>query len=190
MATPQSRAHELVLQFTHLRNAWSDFFPHTAEGAWKSLAQVHVTSSNSRQLDLWSQLQGLKKGNLSAHDYVSKMKNIVDKLVAIGQPVPKKQQILYLFQGLGPDYNPFVTSFNARVETPTIDEVHCLLLNYDFRLEKQNSVEQINFPQGNLSSYPSNKRSQKQFSPQFPSQYNFPKSHPTQVQFYQPNKPP
>ena len=70
--------------------------------------------------------------------------------------------MIYLFQGLGVEYNPFATSFNARSDQPTIEEVHSLLLSFNLILQRQNVVEllNVNMPQANLAAF-ANKKSFK-----------------------------
>ncbi|WKA09033.1 hypothetical protein VitviT2T_026711 [Vitis vinifera] len=85
-------------------------------------------------LELRTEIQSIKKDGLIPDEYVVKVKNVVDKLGSIGKPVLDKDQLIYLFQGLGAEYNPFVTSFNDISNQPTIEEVHSLLLSFDLIL--------------------------------------------------------
>ena len=87
-----------------------------------------------------TKLQTLKKDGLSIGEYIQKLKSICNSLAAIGEPVSKKDHLIYLFSGLDREYNPFVTSIQNRSDQPTIEQIHSLLLSYDFRLEQQNFV--------------------------------------------------
>ena len=92
-------------------------------------------------MELCTEIQSIKKDGLI---YVLKLKNIANKLASIGEPVSDRDQLIYLFQGLGAEYNPFETSFNARFDQPIIEEVHSLLLSFNLILQRQNIVEQLN----------------------------------------------
>ena len=82
-------------------------------------------------MELCTEIQSIKKDGLI---YVLKLKNIANKFSSIGEPVLDKDQLIYLSQGLGAEYNPFVTSFNDISNQPTIEEVHSLLLSFDLIL--------------------------------------------------------
>ncbi|RVW85508.1 hypothetical protein CK203_044033 [Vitis vinifera] len=58
-------------------------------------------------LELRTEIQSIKKDGLIPDEYVVKVENVVDKLGSIGEPVLDKDQLIYLFQGLGAEYNPF-----------------------------------------------------------------------------------
>ena len=98
---------------------------------WNTLERTYVVASHSRVLELCTEIQSIKKDGLI---YVLKLKNIANKLASIGEPVSDRDQLIYLFQGLGAEYNPFETSFNARFDQPIIEVVHSLLLSFNLRL--------------------------------------------------------
>ena len=108
----------------------------TAMEIRNALNQIYSTSSMARV----TKLQTLKKDGISIGEYIQKLKSICNSLAAIGEPVSKKDHLIYLFSGLDREYNPFVTSIQNRSDQPTIEQIHSLLLSYDFRLEQQNFV--------------------------------------------------
>lgn len=64
----------------------------------------------------------------------------MDKLVAIGEPVTERDQILQLLGGLGVDYSSMVASLIAcEVDIP-LHLVHSIVLTHEQRLCFQNSV--------------------------------------------------
>ena len=111
---------------------------------WNTLERTYVATSHSCVLELHTKIQSIKKDGLTTNEYVFKLKNIADKLAFISEPVLDRDQLIYPFQGLGVEYNPFVTSFNARSDQSTIEEVHSLFLSFDLILQRQNVVEQLN----------------------------------------------
>ena len=90
--------------------------------------------------ELRTNLQTLRKDGLSAGEYIQKLKSICNSLAAIREPVSKKDHLIYLFSGLDHEYNPFVTSIQNQSDQPTIEQIHSLLLSYDFHLKQQNFV--------------------------------------------------
>lgn len=65
------------------------------------------------------------------------------------------------------DYNPFVTLVTNRPNKTPIEEIHSLLLSYEFRINAQNSFEQLSSLQANLYQLNTHPKSYK--SP-YPSQ--------------------
>lgn len=86
----------------------------------------------AKLVELRSQLQNLKKGGLVAIDYLFKLKGLCDSLITIGEPVTYNDHLLYLLGGLGREYNPFVTSVTNRPDKPPLEEIHSLVLSYEF----------------------------------------------------------
>lgn len=123
----------------------------TAYDIWHSLRRSYESTSYTRVLSLKSQLQKTRKEGILVTQYLAKFKEIADKLSAIGEPISHKDHISYILEGLGAKYNPFVTSIQNRVDIPTLEDVRTLLLSYDYRLEKQNFVDQLNNIQANLT---------------------------------------
>ena len=70
-------------------------------------------------------------------EYLKKFKNICNTIGAVDEPVSYKDHLLYLFGGLGREYNSFVTFITSRANNPSIEEVHSLLLISEFRLDQQ-----------------------------------------------------
>ena len=56
-----------------------------------------------------------------------------------------RERLIYLFQGLGVEYNSFVISINSRVDLPTIEEVNSLMLSYDLQLQRQILLPTLKF---------------------------------------------
>ncbi|EXB66235.1 hypothetical protein L484_003563 [Morus notabilis] len=139
----------------------------TAYEIWQALERSYAANSRSRLIELLTELQSLKNDGIYADEYVFKKKTIAYKLASIGDPISNADQLIYLFQGLGPKYNTFVIILEARPEQPSIEEVHSLLLTYDARLQRQNSSEQLSLPQAHLASLPTPKEQQH------PNSFNF-----------------
>ena len=105
---------------------------------WNALNQIYYASSMARVIELHIKLQMLRKDGLSVGEYIQKLKSICNSLAAIGELVFEKDYLIYLFSGLDREYNPFVTSIQNQFDQPIIEQIHSLLLIYDFRLKQQN----------------------------------------------------
>lgn len=102
-------------------------------------------------MGLRSQLQKIKKDGLTITQYLAQIKHIADKFSAIGEPLSYRDHLAYILEGLGTEYNLFVTSIQNRSDQLSLADVRSLLLGYDARLEKQSSMDQLNLVQANLA---------------------------------------
>ncbi|KAJ9550796.1 hypothetical protein OSB04_014841 [Centaurea solstitialis] len=137
----------------------------TAHEIWNSLAQIYSASSLARVTELRTSLQTLKKQGLSITAYIQKLKGICNSLAAIGEPVTREDHLIYLLGGLGREYNAFVASIHTRADKPTVEEVHSLLMSFDYRLETQNAIDQIDMAQANLTHASHASKFKKPFKP-------------------------
>ncbi|KAL6314221.1 hypothetical protein AAG906_011972 [Vitis piasezkii] len=76
----------------------------TSHEAWFALEKIFSASSKARVMQLRLEFQTMKKRSLSMMDYILKLKNLVDNLAAIGEPVHNRDHILQLLGGLGVEY--------------------------------------------------------------------------------------
>ncbi|PON40250.1 hypothetical protein PanWU01x14_298850 [Parasponia andersonii] len=96
---------------------------------------------------------------MSAQSYMLQIKTLVDKVVAIGESISTKDHLIAVYNGLGSEYNALVASVQSRIPQPSFEEVHSLLLSYEFWLEQQSSTETLPSPsdllfiQANLAVY-------------------------------------
>lgn len=74
-------------------------------------------------------------------DYILKLKNMVDNLVAIRESVHNRDHILQLLGGLGVEYNSIMVSLTAREDEVSLHMTHSILLTYEQHLILQNSIE-------------------------------------------------
>lgn len=85
-------------------------------------------------------LQTLKKGSLSVHKYIRRMKGIFDALVFSGQSIVEDELVNYIIKGLGPEFEPIVirimTKIDGSVEKLTLLELKLILQKYENKLSK------------------------------------------------------
>lgn len=66
--------------------------------------------------------------------YLANIKDIADKLSAIGEPLSYNDHLGYILEGLGIESNAFVTSIQNRTNHPSLEDVRSLMLAYEARL--------------------------------------------------------
>ncbi|XP_031247641.1 uncharacterized protein LOC116105348 [Pistacia vera] len=107
---------------------------------WNTLELYFQSFSKARTLHLRNLLQSTKKESMSVNEYILRMKEIGDELVASGVQIGEKELLLYILDGLGPEYDAMVANLIANSSSTTIQEAQLLLHKHEMRIEKQNSV--------------------------------------------------
>jgi gag-polypeptide of LTR copia-type len=85
-------------------------------------------------LDLKLKLQITKKGGTSCSQYVQQMQELADRLRSICSEVSNQDLVLYTLQGLGFDFESFVTALTMRFESSLMTELSSLLLAHEARM--------------------------------------------------------
>ena len=131
---------------------------------WSLLEQLFFTRSKASILQLRLLLQTTKKGATSIEELILKMKTNANALITAGQQISNEELILYIFGGLGPEFDSIVVNVTSR-DSITLLEVQFMLQTHEMRLESQNASTTIdlsrstaNFVQNQFSP-PSNFRS-------------------------------
>jgi gag-polypeptide of LTR copia-type len=102
---------------------------------WQQFHQLHTSQSLTHVLELKLQLQTSKKGGSTCRQYLQHMQSIADCLRNIGSDISEQDLILYTLQGLGSDFDNFVTAVSMRSGSLTMVELHNLLLSHEARLK-------------------------------------------------------
>jgi hypothetical protein len=110
----------------------------SARDAWARLEQMYASRSKVRVMQIRMQLAMIQKKDLSIADYYKRVKHLGDTLAAIGKRLEDEEPISYLWCGLGPDYDPLVTSITTRVDTITLSDVYAYMLSFEMRQENNN----------------------------------------------------
>ncbi|MCO5603144.1 hypothetical protein L7F22_057291 [Adiantum nelumboides] len=69
--------------------------------AWKSLEKLKENHTRVRKLQLKTELNTVKRGNMSINDYASKIKTITNSLGSIGVTVDDDDVVAATLEGLG-----------------------------------------------------------------------------------------
>ncbi|KAF8403163.1 hypothetical protein HHK36_011260 [Tetracentron sinense] len=86
----------------------------TSQEVWNHLAATFAGHSKARIMQLRLQMHQMKKGADTMSEYLLKAKTIADQLVMALKPIDNDDYILYILEGLGPEYGPFCTSITTR----------------------------------------------------------------------------
>ncbi|KAF3776070.1 hypothetical protein EJ110_NYTH47601 [Nymphaea thermarum] len=102
----------------------------TSEQVWRTLEEAYALDSQERECCLLQKLQTHKKKSMTMADYIRIFKNTCDELQAIGRPVNDHTKVFLLLNGLGPEYESFVTSM-LKPPIPTYKDVIPLLQSHE-----------------------------------------------------------
>lgn len=94
---------------------------------------------------LKTELQSIaKKATESIDQYVKRIKEIVNRLLAVSVVIDSEDLVIYTVNGLPQTYNVFKTSLRTRAQNPSFDELHVLMKTEETSLEKQMKLEEAN----------------------------------------------
>ncbi|XP_042380482.1 uncharacterized protein LOC121972937 [Zingiber officinale] len=102
-------------------------------------------------MQLRLQLQTVRKGETSITNYLQHMKSISDNLAVVDQRVPESNLILYILDGLGPEYENLIVSITTRSDMVGIDDLTRLLLTHEYHLEKLHQKDFNSAPTANIA---------------------------------------
>ena len=89
------------------------------------------SSTRAHTVQILVKLAMSKKRDLSAADHFRKIKDLATELVTTNSALLDDDVIAYLLGGLGPDYDPFVTSMTKKSEALTLDDVFVHLMTFE-----------------------------------------------------------
>ena len=109
----------------------------TAKDAWDSLKQQFESSTLHNKLLLKKQYfrSEMSEGS-SMEKHLKTMKELTDKLAAVGSPISEEDQVVTLLGSLPSKYNPLVTALEARGDDIKLQFVQQALLNEEQKFEK------------------------------------------------------
>jgi gag-polypeptide of LTR copia-type len=105
----------------------------TSRQLWVEINQLHNSQSMARVLELKLKLQTVKKGNATCSQYIQQVQSIADQLRSIGSDLSDQDLVLYTLQGLGTDFENFVTTISLRSGSVTMNELRSLFFSHEAR---------------------------------------------------------
>lgn len=130
-----SMTKEILVQVSSLEHA---------SEVWTAVSQMFSSQSKSRVLQLRSQLSRGKKGDSTAAAYYIKMKGFADEMAAAGKKLDDDDLISHILNGLGAEYNPFVSAMTTK-DSLNLSDLYAQLLAYEARLIQQQGETSTQF---------------------------------------------
>ena len=101
----------------------------TSKETWDTLKNLHETKTTNRILYLKSKLLSIKmEENESVSDFISRIKDLKDKLGDIRESVSSTDLVTVTLNGMLDEYQIFITGLSAREKAPTFDELAGILM--------------------------------------------------------------
>ncbi|XP_019179773.1 PREDICTED: uncharacterized protein LOC109174981 [Ipomoea nil] len=99
----------------------------TSRQLWLTIDQSLASSSRSRALQLFDELQPLLQGDSSIADYIGRAQLLVDDLALTGRDVTLDDQNLYIFRGLQSEFCSLVANLARGATVPLVEVVYFLV---------------------------------------------------------------
>ena len=111
----------------------------TSKKAWNTLKRLYNTNTRARKIQLKSELNNMKRNNLSVNDYVLKIKEVSNSLGSIGAP-PKDDNLLSaILNGLNDDkWKAFATSVYVHEIFLDFKDLIFLMITEEMRMQGPN----------------------------------------------------
>ncbi|KAJ4720471.1 Retrovirus-related Pol polyprotein from transposon TNT 1-94 [Melia azedarach] len=120
---------------------------------WTTLQKHFSAQTIARTMQLRGDIHNTKKEGMSMNDYYFKMKSLVEDLRCAGNMVSDDELVLYLMEGLGPEYDSVIVNITSRPEKLPLREVYSMLLSQERRIEKNLSAGNINLAPNMSTNY-------------------------------------
>ncbi|KAJ3704768.1 hypothetical protein LUZ61_008473 [Rhynchospora tenuis] len=107
----------------------------TSATLWSKIQQIYASQSIARELELKLQLQTSKKGAKSCLQFTQHMQTLADRLRSIGSEISDHELMMYILQGLGTEFDNFVTAVTMQDTPPSLTKLNNLLLAHEARIQ-------------------------------------------------------
>jgi gag-polypeptide of LTR copia-type len=117
----------------------------TSADLWLMLQQSFSATSRARLSELRHKLQNTFKGASPCLEYIQKIQHVADELAFIGEPVSDEDLHMYILQGLGPEFDPFVVAVQTSASRSIADLIS-LLYSHKSLLLSRAQAQQSSLP--------------------------------------------
>ncbi|KAK1606145.1 hypothetical protein QYE76_029818 [Lolium multiflorum] len=104
-----------------------------AADVWSLVNNLFASRSKANVSHLRGALSNTKKLNMTADQYIAKMRGFATELVAAGRTIEEDELVDLILNGLDEDYNGLVASVNAMTTPCSVSDFHGLLSAFDTR---------------------------------------------------------
>ncbi|KAI0501873.1 hypothetical protein KFK09_016818 [Dendrobium nobile] len=102
---------------------------------WSTLHTRFQSSNRSKVIQLKNELHNLSVQALSMSQYLTEVKKIVDQISAAGSTVDPEDVIIYILNGLPPEYQSFTTTIRTMQQSLSLDNLYALLISEEIHLK-------------------------------------------------------
>ena len=113
----------------------------TAHAVWTAVGAMYGAQSRANIRNIWRQLQTLRKEEMSAVEYMHKMKALADTMAAAGSPVRDDELIDHILTGLGSAYNSIAASLGVSNAPMPYSSFYSLVLSFEALQAQQSASE-------------------------------------------------
>lgn len=108
----------------------------SSKHTWETLKGLYETTNANRILLLKTKLLSIKmEANESINNFVSRIKDLSDKLGDIGEKVSSSDLVTIALKGLVQQYKVFISALLVRPTPPTFDELARILLQEEEKMK-------------------------------------------------------
>ncbi|GKV40995.1 hypothetical protein SLEP1_g48578 [Rubroshorea leprosula] len=111
----------------------------TAQHAWETLANLYANRSRARVITLKERLQNMHRDGRSVSEYLCTLKAVADELGMIDRPLSDDDLIVYILNGLGPEFREIATSLRTRDTSLSFDDLHDRLVAHEESLRREDT---------------------------------------------------
>lgn len=114
----------------------------TSKEIWDEAQSLAGAHTKSRIIYLKSEFHNTRKGDMKMDQYLSRMKNLADKLKLAESPISNSDLIIQTLNGLDAEYNPVVVKLSDQINLSWVD-LQAQLLAFESRIEQLNSFNNL-----------------------------------------------
>ena len=106
----------------------------TSAEVWALINSIFASKSKASRTSLRGGLSNTKKLDMTADQYVAKMRGFAIELIAAGRDIDDEELVEFLLNGLDEEYDGLVSAVLA-MDTCSVSDLHGLLAAHDMRQE-------------------------------------------------------
>ncbi|PKU71363.1 Retrovirus-related Pol polyprotein from transposon TNT 1-94 [Dendrobium catenatum] len=102
---------------------------------WTTLHTRFQSSNRSKVIQLKNELHNVAMQTMSMTQYLTEIKKIVDQISSAGSSVDSEDVMIYILNGLPPEYHSFTTTIRTMQTTLSLDQLYALLMSEEIHLK-------------------------------------------------------
>ncbi|XP_071676958.1 uncharacterized protein [Lolium perenne] len=103
----------------------------TATAVWEAVHAMFGAQNRANIRHIRQQIQSMRKNDMTAHEYMNKVKVLTHTMVAAGSPLKDDEVIDYMITGLGSDFNPLAASMIRDNRADSLADVYSHVLSFE-----------------------------------------------------------